>query len=191
MKKLFSLFVIFLILLTTGCSKVKLKEQFVEGLFFGVYENQEYYFEVKSITKKEYKNADGKNVLKSETNDPPYFQCVLYYFDDENNKQTIDFYNIKKLSWYSCHCYSLMYNQRENGIWTHYHLYPRFDPSETIKDINYDEVTSLSELKNYYAIEYWVKYEDAPYDNLCYIKMVRLYSYDDIRKCPNLDVHSE
>ncbi len=99
MRKSFIFSVIFLeMICLSSCVSIHRRNYFVEGEFFGVNEynkEEKFYFTVLEISKNEYENAQGINVV-NDIYKKKYYSLKLYYVVNQSDeKNYITFLNLK------------------------------------------------------------------------------------------------
>jgi len=96
MKKYISLIMLLLIPSLMSCVNHR-NNYFVEGHFQGINsyaENETYFLNVNTISKKKYESSSGINVVQDLVN-PGYYSLDFYYFNSENEKISYDFVNLR------------------------------------------------------------------------------------------------
>lgn len=86
-----------LILCLCGCDSIHRNNYFIAGSFLGINElnkEQEFYFNVYEISKKEYDEAQGLNVVY-DIYKKMYFSLDLFFYKKNNDKEFIRFINLK------------------------------------------------------------------------------------------------
>lgn len=111
---LFSMIIVLFIFCSCGGNPHR-NNYFIEGIFSGTNfynESQVFYLEVKEISKDEYKNANGVNVIKDDVLKDKYFSLSIYYFYIEiaDQRNYITFSNVKVRG------EKAMYDDKVNGI---------------------------------------------------------------------------
>ena len=197
-----------LVLLTTlsSCGQSRFRHgSFYSGYFYGEYEGQAFYLRVDNIPKGEYESADGKNVIKSKENNPPYYRCEFYYYVDDV-RYTLDFYDAKYYPidnspidyWQVGNSFKNTELMTNNYFSISIHVdskgYQRVGNGKKydVSNIDYESVINLEELYFYYIFSYWTESistnDNNQHEHLTIMFHTRFYRFNDIEKCPNLDI---
>ncbi len=148
MKKLFSILLILItVFCLSACFHSKRTNYFLEGVFVAQSDGNDYYLEVKRISKEEFGALNGKNAVE-DTVINEYFQIRLYLISGDEVTY-FDFYNLKDLTPVAAEPAAYT-DDNNNGIMPFYKGEPLPVWSPTIYSVSFNEI-SLSFDKEAYT----------------------------------------